>query len=1568
MTQLLHKSFRGNVFAVCALCLLMAFSGLARAQEEGGEDGGGEYGYKPAQGVPFFVLTDTQYGSNDEVLLRVEIPVRNGGMEAVRQYGGVDVLLYRIPQPLAFLKAQKNLHRVEVTTRLHDEGVANTLSYLWSNAWNESRHAWRNIFSRPARRSVTKNVQELSTHYAKPEYRPETNFKPLEGYPVVDRFRYPLMAAKPIEPPQNVALDGSSSNFLGKNTGNFYVPLGKQEPGLYLAEAIIGTHRAVTLVFVSDTIAITKIASGALTVWTAHRVNGEAVANTKLQWTDGRGVLASATTDAMGLATLKHTSPERTYLLGMDAQGGVFVSENFYYDSEIYDTKLYAITDRPLYRPGDLVGIKLMAREYRAANESVPAKAATVDIHVYDPNGTPVLTTKTRLSSDKGADTAFRLPEEAIAGGYEIRVAYENKQYSAAFRVAEYVKPHFEISLLPDRESFKTGEPVSGVIKLSYPDGKPVRNADVELTLRAQILTMVQGELRYGGLFPIQLSTASLTTDQNGTAKFSLPPTKEPSRLILSISATDGAAYRVRNTRELLVERAAVNWRLIGERKFSTPGQTLHLRLEPENENASTPTQWEIIRLEDQTKQSGAFDATAREWRLKLEQSGSYSLLLRNAQGELVAATSHWVSGAEVKAIPGTIEMVADKERYLPGETAQVLITFSEPVEEALLTLERDRVDASRLLSAAGNRSGNWAKTERLAPNQWLAHVPITNAYAPNITFSTVYVKNGEYVFQNAGLVVETEKVALEITSKQKTVQPGDEVTVEVSATLKGKPVQAMLTVSVVDEMIYALQPEIAPDIVEFFQHVRRNNVRTGASLNFITYDEASNHALDAAQHPPARHQYNERGIKVLERARRDDVDTALWLPTLLTNAQGKARFRFRMPDALSRWRITVRAVAMEKPGSTRSAYGQRISFLQSHKPLYAKWTAPDWLRTGDTPIAQVTVFNNSEKARQADVALKVAGQDISQSILLPRGVTHLPFKLPKLSGAILARIEVREAGKTVDALEVPLSVKALRWRGPREQILSLTGDAPLSLTPEQLPANASDLRLRFVSGGSEHFLRIADSLIDYPWGCVEQTSSRLIPLAIVTPLLSPGKSTQGRTGQLWQTLYSQRLRLASLAGPKAVFGWWGDRSGDSAFISAYAYYADWYAVQALDIHLPAEHWEHVLEIYRDHAQNEPLLHRALSLWFIQQIGLPVRTQTEGLLAELAALPSPSAPFRQKGVTVPESRSRSPILADPEAPLGLAYTRVLAGVIAKEARLSTAPDPAYQNALLLLRASRHPSARALLLLAGEEPPSAASEILAATSEETPTIDRALTLVWTKQAFDGRFKPGQNTVKPSGDWQAATPGRFGEVQWRWPDKQALPKSLELENKPPVPVTAILRYEANEEAGKSTLPVTIERQLYRLQRRSFEDGQSAYAAIPVGPGEKLSTQELYLDEIRLASNNIYYHGLVEAPLPPGAAIEHSTWGIELLDDVDQAGGSNVEKPSSSFIERSRAEEHRDRYGVPVDKLGLGEDVVLRHLLRVSQTGHFVLPPVRYYRMYQPERKAFSDGGGNTAWRVD
>lgn len=1462
--------------------------------------------YTPFRGEPFFLLSDATYGSADTALVRLETP----GPSSLSEYGGADIVVYRVPEPLAFLKKQRNLHRVDVAANYRGEGLANTLRFLWDSWWKQSRQAWRRLFKPEARVAVTQQHPGLATSSA--IHRPTVfahhpQYQPLTGFELVDSFRYPLWQAKAIAPPKGVKLDGSSSEFISTREGNVMIPIGKRKPGLYLIEAIIGEHRATTLVFVSDTMAVTKVSSNQMLVWTARRDNGAAVAGASLAWTDGTGVLASSVTGSDGVALLERGSPEHTYVIGEDRGGGVFVSENFYYDSEIYNTKLYAVTDRPLYRPGDEVHVKFLGREFLSARTSRAAGARPINLTVVDPNGTPLLTRTVQLSGEEGANTRFLLPREAGAGGYELRFTYNGDLYGAAFRVAEYLKPHFAIDIQPGKPDFKTGEAVKATVALRYPDGKPVANARLSVSLRSQKNTMVDGELRYSGQFPVALKTEELTADRSGEVTLTLPAASEPSRYILTVLATDGAAYRVKTTREIMIERAAATWQLKAARQFSDPGQTVRFTLTPEAPGAVRPVQWEMVQLESQRKTEGKFDPAAASWDVRFPDSGSYQLALRDGRGNLVAAASHWVSGAGLKVTPGSIEIVLDRVRYRPGETAEALISFSEDVDQALLTLERDKVEQHGLMAGGAG----WYKAVRVTPRQWRVRIPVTAEHGPNITFSVAYTRHGEFVFENAGLQVVEPRIALQFTTDKPVYQPGETVTLDVLATLDGKPVSTLVALGVVDEMIYVLQPEIAPDIGEFFYHPRRNNVRTTASLSFISYDLAQGRTSEA----PARHNYNERAVKVLERPRRDNVDTALWAPSLRTDAAGRVRVTFRMPDALTRWRITGRAM------DAQGRVGQRTGYLRSDKRFYAKWTSPDWMRVGDAPRASVAVFNQAGTAQALALKLSGAGPDQVHKLDARPGVNYVSFPLAAKTANL--RLELLHEGRAVDVLDTPVQALPLAWSSPRSLAVPLQGAA----TAFTLPPDARNIRVSFAHGAASHFTRIADDLIDYPYGCVEQTASRLIPLSLALQGAGPEGLPRER---LLATLTAQRLRLVSMAGPEAVFGWWGNATSGDALMTAYAYYADWYAARTLGIELPAEHWNRLLETYSRLAQKHTITERALALWMAREMGLPTRTLVSGLVDD-AALTAPVSKPRGGG-------EASSLLLGADDRVAQAVGVGLVALLARADGVELPPALAQQvdAAWPALRALRLPAARALLLLSGDAQAGDPESILSSVSSEMPTLDRAMTLVWVQKKLGGpQFGKGPDPLLQDG-WQKLE-SATGRPVWRWTGA-GVPAQLATAGAIPPGTVAVVRFDSRAPEAHA-LPVTVQRRLLRL-----EPGKQGYTLEPVPAGQALDTTALYLDEITLAPAGGFPNrfGLLEVALPPGAAVEGTTWGINIVDKKTEA------------LERARHVERRDGYAVPIDVLN--KPLTVRHLVRFSQKGSFVLPPARYHRMYQPELKAF------------
>jgi uncharacterized protein YfaS (alpha-2-macroglobulin family) len=1557
MSRLIRLVPRTAWRAACAaalICALGAGAG-ARAQDDPTLQPVPASGYQPIAGQPFFLLTDASYGSDETAKVRLEAP-DDGELQ---RYGGADVLVYRIADPLAFLKGQKNLHRIEVQPNWRGEGLANTLAYLWDSWYRQARRSWQRILSYDARRKAVAHAPQLAEGAAMTgptRFADEPQFEPLKGYPLLERFRYPLWQAKPIQPPRDVAMAGSSSNFLPNEDGNVMIPVGRLKPGLYLVEAVIGGWRANTLLFVTDTVAITKSTRDGMLAWTADRRSGAPVAGAELSWTDGLGVLRSGATGADGVLALDHASPEHSYLIGRDRAGGVFISENYYYDSEIYNTKLYAFTDRPLYRPGDTVHVKFVGRDFHGATDSSPAAAGPIDLEVLDPNGAPVAHAEATLSPRTGADASFALPANAAAGGYTLRFDYGGDRYGSAFRVAEYVKPHFNVALVMDKNDYGTGEPLDGHLQLNYTDGRPVAGAHVSVSVRAQQVSMVEGELRYAGLFPIKLDQQELVAGADGSVPLHLPPAKDPSRYVVTVLASDGAAWRVRVTRELLVARGATPYRLDAPSSFTQPGQPVAFTLTPQPPvvpdatapaaavPAQPPTQWTLTRLEDQSTLQGALPGARADAPLTFTvtppRPGSYTLSVKDAHDNLLAAASHWVAGEGVSATPGSVRIVLDKRRYAVGDTAQALITFPAPVADALLTLERDKVERHALLSGGGD----WLHLTKLSPTQYRASIPIDAAFSPNMTFSVLYVKDGDYAFQNAGIAVAQPQVALAVHADKAVYAPGDTVDLDFASTLDGKPVAANLTVSVVDEMVYVLQPEIAPNIVDFFYHPRRDSVRTSSSLNFISYDMA----LSALPGAPPQSRYNERGVKVLERPRRDEQDTAVWVADLPTDAAGHAHLRFAMPDSLTRWRITVRAA------TPAGVVGQATADVRSDKPLYLKWTGPTHFRAGDKPQLDLVAFNQGTRDVDATLEVQGAGLALSRPVVLHRGPNVLRLPADHLAGG-MATARLVEHGATADSLQTRLVVEPDGWPSPRQLSLPLAGSGPLALA---LPADARDLRLRFAGGADSQLARIADELADYPYGCVEQTSSRLIPLALAASGYAQGDTTSGIDGRL----RTERQRLALLAGQGGVFGWWGDGSGGDPFLTAYAYYADWLASRVLKLDLPADNWKQVLLSYRD-SGDQPALRRALELYWAQQMGLPVATPLDGLAEALAPGGQPAA----------LDRADSVIFAAPDSSEGNRLAIVLVAQTYRDLgrRMPAALAAQLPDARATLAGDDDPFVQSLLLLGADRPdPARAAALLARIGPDMPTMERAIALTWLQRALGGRPGAPAPDLSPAdvgpGHW---LPSRSptGQREWRW-DGAAPPGQLVLAGQRgdgAAPV-AVLDYRSRAREA-AQLPVRLERRLYKLVAQapavnSSGDVENAegrtYAAVAVAPGEAIDANALYVDEVVLTPDGgTYRYGLLEVPLPPGGSVEASTWGLTItgLPGEDKGGNGNVPRAPVRQVQHEMGELS---YHQPV--AALDHRQVYRQLVRFALPGTFALPPARFFRMYQPEAKALQGDG--------
>ena len=208
--------------------------------------------------------------------------------------------------------------------------------------------------------------------------------------------------------------------------------------------------------------------------------------------------------------------------------------------------------------------------------------------------------------------------------------------------------------------------------------------------------------------------------------------------------------------------------------------------------------------------------------------------------------------------------------------------------------------------------------------------------------------------------------------------------------------------------------------------------------------------------------------------------------------------------------------------------------------------------------------------------------------------------------------------------------------------------------------------------------------------------------------------------------------------------------------------------------------------------------------------------------------------------------------------------------------------------------------------------------------------------------------------PAGAWAKHKLTGGGEY-WRWVG-QGVPDILSFGDELSPQNVQVRWREPAKMAQQSNIPVTVERQLYRLIPGEEE---MSFTLQPVTSNE-IDSDALYLDEITLTSEQdaVLRYGQVEVPLPPGADVERTTWGISV-------NKPNAAKQQGQLLEKARNEMGELAYMVPVKELT--GTVTFRHLLRFSQKGQFVLPPARYVRSYVPAQQSVAAGSEWTGMQV-
>ncbi len=237
---------------------------------------------------------------------------------------------------------------------------------------------------------------------------------------------------------------------------------------------------------------------------------------------------------------------------------------------------------------------------------------------------------------------------------------------------------------------------------------------------------------------------------------------------------------------------------------------------------------------------------------------------------------------------------------------------------------------------------------------------------------------------------------------------------------------------------------------------------------------------------------------------RKEFADTALWIASIEADDDGRAEFSLAMPENLTAWKARVWTMGPE----TRVGEGEAI--VETKKNVIVRPQAPRFLTQKDQVILSANLHNYLPRAKAARAELVLEGGllELAKGVEAVRSV-HLSANgearvdwLVEARRPGTARVVMRLlTDEESDAAEITLPVLlhgARRVENFGGVLRGSEGEAVIRLTvPAERLAERSRLELAFSPSIAASFLEALPYLIEYPYGCTEQTLNRFLPVVM---------------------------------------------------------------------------------------------------------------------------------------------------------------------------------------------------------------------------------------------------------------------------------------------------------------------------------------------------------------------------------------------------------------------------------------------------------------------------------------
>ena len=876
-------------------------------------------------------------------------------------------------------------------------------------------------------------------------------------------------------------------------------------------------------------------------------------------------------------------------------------------DEEGGNIKGYIYTDRPVYRPTHTVSFKGIVRavDKNGAYRSVTDN--TVNVTIEDPNSANIYNKDLPLSPRGTFNGEIEISETAPLGSYRIAAEVGGGSASGSFEVAEYKKPEFKVTVSPPGKFVQVGQKTNFSIDARYFFGSPVANGEVKYYIyRSRYYAWGYGEddsdetgesetedeysqFYSGGDDMLQESEGTLDARGHLNVEFQVPQSDDTTTFDysyrLEAHVSDSARRTIDGAGSFIATRSAIVANANPDRYVYNKGDVAKIRVntsdyegrpvsakvqlqfvertwtkkekQPDDDEYSYPQyemhERQVAYADVQTDSLGqaSYDYTTTE-------DGNISIkTVVYENGKPVASIGGylwvtdrqypWTDSSYYSEDYNSIKLVPDKKSYKAGETAHVLAILPTDNAHLLVSTELTTVMSVQHVSSPGKSI--------------VLDIPIQASYAPNVFLNVSYVKGGDMYTSDQRLIVPArdKMLNLEIISNKKEYKPRETASYTILArNSDGAPVSgAEVSLGVVDESIYSVAPDYSGNIKSEFYGLRYNSVETHLSINYTFTGFAGDKPIELAKNKSTYQlaDFKNEGNLVQPTIRKNFKDTAYWQADVVTGADGRATVKVDLPDNLTTWRATARAVTADtKVGATKYK-------VVARKDVIMRLETPRFVTQGDTVTLSGIVHNylNADKATQ--ISLEVQGAQLQNSgkqtvTINKQGEHRIDWQISAPNVGEIKLLAKALTDTESDAVELPLTVVPRGLHQVKNESAAFSDEDTEKTFSLNLPpgadAHARALRIEVAPSVAGTLFGALDYLTTYPYGCTEQTMSSFLPNVIVSQALKDVKSSSIKdSNDLPKKVQKGLDRLYAYQHNDGGWGWWKDDQSDP-FMTAY--------------------------------------------------------------------------------------------------------------------------------------------------------------------------------------------------------------------------------------------------------------------------------------------------------------------------------------------------------------------------------------------------------------------------------